>query len=183
MPSVTYDGRSFMLDGRRIWLVGGSIHYARIPHELWADRIYCAKLAGLNTIEIPVFWNRHEPRPGKFDFSGDNDLRRFVELVHEAGLLAILRLGPFVGSECDGGGIPPWVGDVANVQLRAPNAPFLEACSRYITAVADRVRDLQVTSTKGPPFSRLKNPRSLPSCCPLKRKSSMRNCDCGCSET
>ena len=45
MPSVTYDGRSFMLDSRRIWLVSGSIAFARMPRELWRDRIHAAKVA------------------------------------------------------------------------------------------------------------------------------------------
>ena len=85
MPSVTFDGRSFMLDGRRVWLVSGAIHYIRVPRDLWADRIHAAKLAGLNTIETPVFWNHHEARPGKFDFKGDHDLRHFVKLIGEAG--------------------------------------------------------------------------------------------------
>src|SRR5690606_3070223 len=62
MATVTFDGRSFMLDGRRIWLVSGQVAYGRIPREHWADRIHAAKLAGLNTIETPVFWSQHEPR-------------------------------------------------------------------------------------------------------------------------
>ena len=68
MASVTYDGRSFMLDGRRIWLVSGSIPYFRLPRASWADRIHAAKLAGLNTVDVPVAWHRHEPRPGQFNF-------------------------------------------------------------------------------------------------------------------
>ena len=58
MPSVTHDGRSFMLDGRRIWLAG-EIHYARLTRPAWADHIHAAKLAGLNAVVTPVFWNRH----------------------------------------------------------------------------------------------------------------------------
>lgn len=146
MPSVTYDGRSFMLDGRRIWLVSGSVHYARIPSEHWEERIHAARVAGLNTIETPVFWNRHEPRPGQFDFKGDNDLRRFVQLIGQAGMYCILRPGPFVGQEWDFGGFPPWLAGVKGIRLRVANGPYLEACSRYLTAVVNQVRDLQVTS-------------------------------------
>lgn len=146
MPSVTHDGRSFMLDSRRIWLVSGQIPYARLPRELWAERIHAAKLAGFNTIETPVFWNRHEARPGKFDFSGDNDLKHFVTLIGRAGLHCILGIGPYVGGEWDMGGLPSWLLETPNVNLRANNQPFLEACSRYITAVADQVKGLQITS-------------------------------------
>ncbi len=151
MPALTFDGRSFMIDGRRIWLVSGSVPYARIPHEYWAERIHAASVAGLNTIETPVFWNRHEPRPGHFDFKGDNDLRQFVQLCAQAGMYCILRIGPFVGQDWDFGGLPPWLTAVKNIKFRAMNGPFLEACSRYISAVSDQVRDLQITTPgKGP---------------------------------
>lgn len=151
MPSMTYDGRSFLLDGRRIWLVSGSIPYAKIPHEYWADRIHAARLAGLNAIDTPIFWNRHEARPGQFDFKGDNDLRQFVQLCAKAGMYCILRIGPFIGNDWDFGGLPPWLLAVKNVKFRSVNGPFFEACSRYISAVAEQVRDLQITSPgKGP---------------------------------
>jgi hypothetical protein len=158
MPTVTYDGRSFMLDGRRIWLVSGSIAYARVPREHWEERIHAAKMAGLNAIETPVFWNRHEPRSGSFDFTGDNDLRHFVELIGRAGLYCILRPGPFVGQGWDFGGLPPWLKLVKGVKFRAANGPFLEACSRYLTAVVDQIRDLQITAPgKGGPLLLVQN--------------------------
>jgi hypothetical protein len=158
MPSVTFDGRSFMLDGRRVWIVSGSIHYARVPRELWADRIHAAKLAGLNTVETPVFWNRHEPRPGQFDFTGNNDIRHFIELIGKAGLHCILRPGPFVDSDWELGGLPSWLLDIPGAELRSGSGPFLEAVSRYFTALAAQVRDLQVTSPgRGGPILLVQN--------------------------
>jgi hypothetical protein len=135
-----------MLDGRRIWLVGGRISYARVPSDQWADRIHAAKLAGLNTIEVPVFWNRHEPRPGKFDFTGDADLKHFIQLCGKAGMWVILRVGPFVGLGWDQGGLPAWLAESPAVKLRTANGPFLEACSRFISALSEQVRALQITA-------------------------------------
>ena len=146
MSSITFDGQSFMLDGRRVWLVSGSINYARVPRALWADRIHAAKQAGLNCVETPVIWARHESRHGQFDFQGDNDIRHFVQLISQAGLWCILRPGPFVDQGWDFGGLPPWLLTNENVKLRTSNQAFLEACSRYITALAGQVRDLQVNS-------------------------------------
>lgn len=158
MPSITYDGRSFMLDGRRIWIVSGTVQYARIPKEQWADRIHAAKLAGLNTIDTPVLWNRHEPLPGQFDFEGDNDIRHFVRLIGEAGLHCIIRPGPYNGANWDFGGLPNWLRTIDGIQFRTANGPFLEACSRYITALADQIRDLQVSSPgKGGPILLVQN--------------------------
>lgn len=147
MASITYDGQSFMIDGRRIWLVSGSIPFARVPRSQWADRIHAAKQAGLNTIDVPVFWGRHEPRQAQFDWTGENDLRHFVQLIHQAGMMCILRPGPYLGGGWDLGGLPSWLLALNNIQLRTASAPFLEACSRYITALAGQVRDLQVTSS------------------------------------
>lgn len=147
MASVTYDGRSFMIDGRRQWIVGGAIHYARLPRAEWAGRIAAARQAGLNTIETPVVWSRHQAHPKHFDFEGENDLRHFVQLVGEAGMHVILRVGPFVGSGYDAGGIPAWLLSQEGVEPRQGSGPFLEACSRYFTALAGQIKDLQVTST------------------------------------
>ncbi|MEL7472536.1 MAG: beta-galactosidase, partial [Planctomycetota bacterium] len=151
MASITYDGRSFMLDGRRVWLVSGSIHYARVPRAQWRDRVHAAKLAGLNTIEVPAVWSLHEPRAGSFDFKGERDIRHFIELIAEAGLRCILRTGPFLGGGYDFGGLPAWLTGPTppksdDMAYRTHNAPFLEATSRYITALAQQVRDMQVTA-------------------------------------
>lgn len=150
MASITYDARSFQIDGRRIWLVAGAIPFARVPRDSWAQRIHLAKLAGLNTIETPIVWAQHEPRPGSFDFEGDRDLRHFVELCGRAGMYVILRPGPFIGAGFDLGGLPSWLPNASpDIKLRGASAPLLEACSRYLTAVAEQVRDLQVTSQGG----------------------------------
>lgn len=147
MPTVTFDGRSFMLDGRRVWLVSGTIAYFRLPDDSWADRLHAAKLAGLNAVEVPVPWSHCEPRPGHFEFTGGNDLRRFILLAGEAGLRVILRPGPFIGEDLDLGGLPTWLLDDPELTPRLGGGPFLEAVSRYITALAEQVKDLQVTST------------------------------------
>ncbi len=136
-----------------MWLVSGRIPYARVPRSQWADRILLAKHAGINTIETPVFWNRHETRPGRFDFTGENDLRHFVDLVGKAGLHCVLSIGPSIGSEWDFGGLPAYLREKADgPRLRTNDPQFLEACSRYINAVAEQVRGWQITApgTGGP---------------------------------
>ncbi|HZW08179.1 MAG TPA: beta-galactosidase [Phycisphaerales bacterium] len=150
MASITFDGQSFIVDGRRLWLVGGTIQYARLCRDQWAGRIQAAKHAGLNTITTSVVWARHEGRAGQFDFTGDNDIRHFVQLIQQAGMHCILRVGPFVGGGFDFGGLPAWVPALKDVKLRTANQPFLEASSRFINAVAKQVRDLQVTVPQFP---------------------------------
>lgn len=146
MPSITFDGQSFLLDGKRLWIVGGTIHSARLTRDQWDPRILAAKAAGLNTITLPIVWARHEPRPGTFDFSGDNDIRSFVQLLGKHHMHAIVRLGPFVGDGYDLGGIPPWALSLKDLtNLRSNSQVYMEAASRFFTAVAKQLRDLQVT--------------------------------------
>lgn len=146
MASMTYDGRSFMMDGRRIWLVSASIDPARVPPVEWPDRIHAARLAGFNTVSVPILWSLVEPRPNRFDFTGHADYRRFVELAGEAGLWVMLRPGPMVGEGWDLGGLPTWLAKPGGVKIRTNEQAFLEAVSRYISALAERLRDLQVTA-------------------------------------
>lgn len=149
MPQIRYDGKSLIIDDRRIWIVSAGLHYSRIPHELWRDRIRAAKQAGCNTIETYVFWNFHEPSPKQFNFAGDHDLRRFVEIIGEEGLYCILRPGPYVCSEWDAGGHPAWLwqheSNADPMKFREFNGPYLQACSRYLAAVMEQVADLQMS--------------------------------------
>ncbi len=143
MPSITYDGRSFMIDGKRIWIVSGSIHYARLPRESWVSAIRQARRAGFNTIETPVFWALHEPRPGTFDFEGELELRHFVKLVADEGLHCILRPGPYVDSAWTMGGLPGWLREQDDIEFRTTNQTFLEAAGRYLSALASHLKGLQ----------------------------------------
>lgn len=140
-----------MIDGRRIFLVGGTIDYARTPRDQWGARIQAAKQAGLNTITTNIVWSRHEARAGSFDFQGENDLKQFVQLIGAAGMYCVLRIGPFIGSGYDLGGLPVWLLSHKDVKLRTANTAFLEATSRFIGAVANQVRELQATATENGP--------------------------------
>jgi hypothetical protein len=147
MSTISFDGQSLIIDGKRVWLVSGSIHYARVPRGLWRDRVRAAKQAGLNCIDTSVFWNHHETKPGVFDFTGERDLRAFIQTIAQEGMYCILRPGPYVGSGWDFGGLPAWLlRDEPNIKLRQADPAFLSACSRYFAAVMDQVRDLQITA-------------------------------------
>jgi hypothetical protein len=146
MPIVSYDSKSLMIDNRRVWLVSGSIQYARIPQQQWRSRLRAAKQAGLNCIETFVHWHVHEPKKGKFKFEGDLDLRLFVQMVGEEGMYCILRPGPYINADSDNGGLPAWL-NYRDIKLRQGDGGFLEASSRFYSALMEQVSDLQVTST------------------------------------
>ena len=129
--AISFDGRGFLIHGKRTFIASGGMEYARIPHELWRDRLLRLKRAGFNCVEIYTFWNAHEPRPNAFDFSGDYDLDAFLKTVQSLGLYAIVRVGPYVCAEWDSGGYPVWLRFVPGLRVREDNAPFLAAVDRY----------------------------------------------------
>lgn len=157
MASITYDGRSFLIDGRREWLVAATVQYTRCVREEWPARLRAARDAGFNCVYVPVVWAAHEPRKGAFDFKGDRDLRRFVSLIGSLGMRCILAPGPFVGGAEDMGGLPAWVGASAppvdgRAGVRSGLPAFLDAAARWFGAVAGEVKDLQATSGRAGPI-------------------------------
>tara|TARA_R110002072_G_scaffold42064_10_gene117947 strand:+ start:89557 stop:92316 length:2760 start_codon:yes stop_codon:yes gene_type:complete len=157
MASVSFDNRTLSIDGKRVWLVSGSIHFQRTPRSEWAARIHAAKHAGLNTIETPIFWNLIETRQGAYDFKDNNDIRHFVELIAEAGMYCVLRVGPYVGEGWDLGGLPTWLLNVKDLEVRKPNQPYLQAVGKYFNALAKKIKDLQASTTKGAPIVLIQN--------------------------
>jgi len=134
-----------MIDGSRIWLTSGSVHYFRTPRSLWADRLLKAKRAGLNCIDTYVAWNFHEPQEGKWNFSGDHDVAAFVRLAGEMGLYVILRPGPYICAEWDFGGLPSWLTTKPGMAYRTNNASYTHYYDKYFRQVLGRLADLQVT--------------------------------------
>jgi hypothetical protein len=145
MAEITYDDGSYLIDGKRVWLVSGSIHYFRIPNELWRDRLLKAKRAGLNCITTYVPWNFHEPVEGEWDFQGDRDVAGFVRLAGELGLYVILRPGPYICSEWDFGGLPGWLTAKGGMSVRTNNAAYMHYFDKYFAQLLPRLADQQVT--------------------------------------
>lgn len=145
MATVSYDSRSFLIDGKRVWLASGAIHYFRTPARLWHDRLLKAKRGGLNCIETYVAWNFHEPIEGQWDFSGDRDIVEFIHKAHDLGLYVIVRPGPYICAEWDFGGFPGWLAGKSGVQYRLNNAVYMHYFDKYLRQLLPRVVDLQVS--------------------------------------
>lgn len=145
MPTIGYDDRSFFIDDQRIWLCSGSIHYFRVPHQLWRDRLLKAKRAGLNCVQTYVAWNFHGDCEGQWDFEGDRDIRSFITQAGDLGLYVILRPGPYICAEWDFGGFPPWLAAKSGVSYRTANASYMHYFDKYLAQLLPRLADLQVT--------------------------------------
>src|SRR5690625_204099 len=144
MKKFSIGSESFELDGTPLQIISGAMHYFRIHPDLWEERIATAKKMGLNTIETYVAWNFHSPRRGEFNLEGQRDLARYLRLIHEAGMNAIVRPGPYICAEWDNGGIPTWLSATPGVEMRRTNTPYLEAVAEYFDALLPVIAPLQV---------------------------------------
>ncbi|RWS14246.1 hypothetical protein B4U79_11153 [Dinothrombium tinctorium] len=106
---VDYENDCFLKDGEYFRFIAGSMHYFRVQPEQWFDRLTKMRAAGLNAVSTYVEWNSHEPEEQQFDFSGINDIVRFIETAQDVGLLVIIRPGPYINAERDLGGLPYWL--------------------------------------------------------------------------
>ena len=125
-------------------IISGSIHYPRVPRPYWRDRIKKAKAMGFNCIGTYIFWNAHEKSPGEFDFSGNLDVAEFVKICQEEGMWVIVRPGPYICSEWDFGGLPAWLLKDKDMKIRSGHPDFLAATKRYMKALGEELRGLQV---------------------------------------
>jgi beta-galactosidase len=144
MPEFAIGDTDFLLDGRPFRILSGALHYFRVHPDLWADRIDKARRMGLNTIETYVAWNAHAPEPGTFDVTGGLDLDRFLRLVGEAGMHAIVRPGPYICAERDNGGLPAWLFRDPDVGVRRFEPRYLAAVREYLARVFEVVVPHQV---------------------------------------
>ncbi len=137
---------TFLLNGEPFVVKAAELHYPRIPKPYWDQRIKMCKALGMNTICLYTFWNAHEPKEGSFDFSGQNDLREFIELCKANDMKVILRPGPYVCAEWEMGGLPWWLLKKKDIQLRENDPYFLERVDLFQKAVADQVADLTIAN-------------------------------------
>jgi beta-galactosidase GanA len=107
---VSWDSRSLLIDGRRVFLFSGEFHYWRLPSpEQWQDRLLKMKAAGLNAVSIYFDWQYHSNAPGKYDFTGVRDVDRLLTMADRLGLYVLARVGPYMNGEADAGGLPGWL--------------------------------------------------------------------------
>lgn len=116
--TIDYGRNCFMKDNKPFRYISGEIHYFRIPSFYWRDRLLKAKALGVNTIQTYIPWNFHEVQPSRYDFSGEKDVLKFIDLANELGLLVILRPGPYICAEWDFGGFPWWLAKNESMQFR-----------------------------------------------------------------
>ncbi|GGS00951.1 beta-galactosidase [Streptomyces humidus] len=132
MPALTTTSDGFLLHGAPFRIISGALHYFRVHPDQWTDRLRKARLMGLNTVETYIPWNLHQPGPGTLVLDGLLDLPRFLRLAAAEGLHVLLRPGPFICAEWDGGGLPHWLTAHPDMRLRSSDPRFTDVIDRYL---------------------------------------------------
>ena len=141
------DNRGFIIGGKHVLPVMGEIHYSRVPEQEWRREIQKMKAGGITVIATYVFWIHHEEEEGKWDWSGNKNLRKFVEICQEEHMPVVLRIGPFCHGEVYQGGFPVWLTDKAQsdpkqYKLRSQAPGFMEATHRLYNNIFAQVNGL-----------------------------------------
>ncbi|XP_030491853.2 beta-galactosidase 15 [Cannabis sativa] len=152
IKNVTYDAKSFMINGKRQIILSGSIHYPRSTQHMWPDLIQKAKEGGLDAIESYIFWDHHEPLRRKYDFSGNLDFVKFFKLVQQAGLYGVLRIGPYVCAEWSYGGFPLWLKNTPGIVLRTDNDIYKNEMQTFVTKIIDMCKQAKLFASQGGPI-------------------------------
>ena len=110
---ISIDNRCVQIEGKDVFLLGGTMHYFRVAEPLWRDRLVKMKQMGCNMVETYVPWNWHERQmpasPDDFSKVDLGPLERFLTLAEQVGLYVMVRPGPYICAEWKGGGFPLWL--------------------------------------------------------------------------
>ncbi|XP_073335771.1 beta-galactosidase-1-like protein 2 [Pagrus major] len=140
---LSANSSQFTLEGQPFHILGGSIHYFRVPRAYWRDRLLKMKACGINTLTTSVPWSLHQPETGVFNFHTQLDLEAYINLAAELGLWVILRPGPYISSELDLGGLPSWLLRDGSMRLRTTYPGFTQAVNTFFDKLIPKVVPLQ----------------------------------------
>lgn len=148
--TISVNSRYFVKNGKPWYPIMGEYHFSRYRAEDWERELLKMKAGGVDIVATYIFWIHHEEEEGVWDFSGQRDLRRFVELCKKHGLYVCLRVGPWAHGECRNGGLPDWlrIGEgnsplgVEGDYLRSNNPRYLGYVEKYFAKIAEQIADL-----------------------------------------
>lgn len=126
-------------DNKPWYVVSGEFQYSRYDSARWEEEILKIKTCGVNTIATYAFWNHHEYEKGCWNFSGDMDVRKFIELCKKHNMYVILRIGPFCHGEVVYGGFPKYVARYP--KKRSNDAKYLGWVKELYKRYYDQVKD------------------------------------------
>jgi len=139
--SISFTNYYMEFNGLPVMPVMGEFHFSRYPAKYWEEEILKMKAGGLDVIPTYVFWSIHEEEQGVFNWSGDRNLRRFVELCAKNNIWTIIRIGPFCHGEIRNGGLPDWLYG-RPFQVRSNDKAYLKYVARLYKEIGRQLEGL-----------------------------------------
>ena len=139
---LTLDSRSLRLDGQPWLPVMGEFHFSRCPETEWRDELLKMKAGGVDIVSTYVFWIHQEEVEGTFDWSGQRNLRKFIEACQSVNLPVIVRCGPWCHGEVRNGGLPDWVAKQKEYKPRTEDERFLSKVKILYGEIAKQLHGL-----------------------------------------
>jgi beta-galactosidase len=143
--TLTLDSRSLLRDGKPWVLISGEFHFSRCPESEWRDELLKMKAGGVSVVATYIFWIHHEEVEGTWDWTGQRNLRKFLETSQAVGLNVLLRIGPWCHGEVRNGGFPNWLqkqGDDKVFELRRDNPGYLGYVTKLYGQISQQTKGL-----------------------------------------
>lgn len=121
--------------------VMGEYHFTRGKSEEWYRELCKMRAGGVTIVATYMFWIYHEEIEGEFDFTGDRDIRKFIEDAKRAGLEVVLRIGPWAHGECRNGAFPDWLLKKP-FKLRDNNSEYMRYARIWYEKIYEQVKGL-----------------------------------------
>jgi hypothetical protein len=128
------------LDGTPWFPVMGEFHFSRYPAAEWEREILKMKAGGIQVISTYIFWIHHEEVEGQFDWTGQRNVRRFVEICAKNGMYVWIRIGPWNHGEVRNGGLPDWL--LKKTSTRENSLVYLAAVARFYDEIGKELTGL-----------------------------------------
>jgi beta-galactosidase len=140
--TIDATSRYLRRDGKPWLPVMGEFHFSRYPEAEWDQELLEMKAGGVTIVSSYIIWIYHEEVEGKWDWSGQRNLRHFVQLCAKHGLLFYARPGPWVHAETRNGGFPDWLVARVGSRLRSNDSTYLASVGRLYGQVGQQLRGL-----------------------------------------
>lgn len=131
----------YLTKNQKPWFpIMGEFHYSRFAKEFWKESILKMKAGGVTIVSSYVIWIHHEEIKDQWDWSGQRDLRAFVQTIKECGLHMILRVGPWSHAEARNGGFPDWLQN--GYKVRTNDSAYFEEVKKFYEQIYQQVQGL-----------------------------------------
>ncbi|MGB6152036.1 MAG: beta-galactosidase, partial [Pricia sp.] len=139
--SISVNNYYLSENGKPIIPITGEFHFSRYPEVYWEEAIQKMKAGGINMIATYVFWIMHEETEGEFNFEGNKNVRKFVELCAQYDMPVIIRIGPFGHGEVRNGAFPDWL-LAKPLTVRSNDPEYLFYVERLYNTIGEQLEGL-----------------------------------------